>query len=65
MKINLSMHYIIATIKLCIGGLYFFHYVFYKLNGDATPLKNCEENITVHSRSLFVNNWFPPLSPSL
>jgi len=21
--------------------------------------KNCEENITVHSRSPFVNNWFP------
>jgi len=32
-----SIHNIIATIKLCIGRLYFFHYIFYKHNGDVTP----------------------------
>jgi hypothetical protein len=29
----------IAVIKLCIDGLYFFHYVFYNHNRDATPYK--------------------------
>jgi len=36
MKQYLSLHNIIATIKLCIGRLYFFHYGYYKHNGDAT-----------------------------
>jgi hypothetical protein len=40
MKKYLSMHNIIATIKLCIGGLYFFHYVFYVNNGGASNKKN-------------------------
>jgi len=29
---------IATTIKLCIDGMYFFHYVLYNHNGNATPL---------------------------